>query len=192
MRSKIFFASGILLFAILACNLQTGVATPTPMGATNTPVPPSPTHPSPPPPMRPYHPRCRQSPPPHLPILISRTPITAGVSPSTTAATFLRTVDGGMTWLNATPPGIGSVGYSTSLFVLNVNTVWVLVPGSGLLHRHALPDDRRRRHLDLEPGPVRRRHISSSWMPAPAAPWPTGAPAPGPTPWRCTRPPTAA
>ena len=43
---------------------------------------------------------------------------------------ILRTVDGGTTWLNATPPGLGSIGSSTSLFVLNVNTVWILVPGN--------------------------------------------------------------
>jgi photosystem II stability/assembly factor-like uncharacterized protein len=42
---------------------------------------------------------------------------------------ILRTVDGGTTWLNATPPNLGSIGSSASLYVLNVNTVWVLVPG---------------------------------------------------------------
>jgi photosystem II stability/assembly factor-like uncharacterized protein len=51
----------------------------------------------------------------------------------------LRTVDGGSTWLNATPPGIGSIGLSATLAVLHTNTVWVLVPGtdffSGILYR---------------------------------------------------------
>jgi hypothetical protein len=51
----------------------------------------------------------------------------------------LRTVDGGSTWLNATPPGTGSIGLSTSLSVLNSNHAWVLVPGtdffSGTLYR---------------------------------------------------------
>lgn len=42
----------------------------------------------------------------------------------------LRTVDGGVTWLNATPPQIGAVGYSASLVVLNTSTVWVLVPSA--------------------------------------------------------------
>jgi len=42
----------------------------------------------------------------------------------------LRTVDGGRTWLNATPTGLSAVGFSTSLFVLNVNTVWLLAPGT--------------------------------------------------------------
>jgi photosystem II stability/assembly factor-like uncharacterized protein len=51
----------------------------------------------------------------------------------------LRTVDGGSTWLNASPPGIGSIGLSANLSVLNTNHVWVLVPGpdffSGSLYR---------------------------------------------------------
>jgi photosystem II stability/assembly factor-like uncharacterized protein len=42
----------------------------------------------------------------------------------------LRTVDGGSTWLNATPPGIGAIGLSPKLSVLNSNTAWVLVPGT--------------------------------------------------------------
>jgi photosystem II stability/assembly factor-like uncharacterized protein len=51
----------------------------------------------------------------------------------------LRTVDGGATWLNATPPGIGTIGFSTNLTVLNANTAWVAVPApdffSGTLYR---------------------------------------------------------
>lgn len=51
----------------------------------------------------------------------------------------LRTVDGGSTWLNASPPGIGPIGLSTSLTVLDTNHAWVLVPGtdyfSGTLYR---------------------------------------------------------
>jgi photosystem II stability/assembly factor-like uncharacterized protein len=43
---------------------------------------------------------------------------------------ILRTFDGGSTWLNATPPGNVSIGYSASLTVLNKNTAWVLVPGA--------------------------------------------------------------
>lgn len=41
---------------------------------------------------------------------------------------LLRTVDGGATWLNASPPGKPRIGYSTVLDVLNNYTVWVLVP----------------------------------------------------------------
>jgi photosystem II stability/assembly factor-like uncharacterized protein len=42
----------------------------------------------------------------------------------------LRTVDGGSTWLNATPPGTGSIGLSAVLAGLDSNHVWVLVPGT--------------------------------------------------------------
>ena len=41
---------------------------------------------------------------------------------------ILRTVDGGTTWLDATPPGLTGIGYSTVLSVLDVNTAWALVP----------------------------------------------------------------
>jgi photosystem II stability/assembly factor-like uncharacterized protein len=51
----------------------------------------------------------------------------------------LRTVDGGRTWLNASPPGAGPIGYSTSLVVLDASHAWVLIPDtdffSGTLHR---------------------------------------------------------
>ena len=42
----------------------------------------------------------------------------------------LRTVDGGSTWYNATPPGVGRLGVSASLAVLDSNTAWVLAPGT--------------------------------------------------------------
>lgn len=44
------------------------------------------------------------------------------------SGSILRTQDGGATWLNTTPSGLTGIGYSTQLCVLNVNTVWVLVP----------------------------------------------------------------
>ena len=51
----------------------------------------------------------------------------------------LRTVDGGSSWLDATPPGAGSLGFSAVLTVLNSNDAWLLVPGmdyfSGTLYR---------------------------------------------------------
>jgi photosystem II stability/assembly factor-like uncharacterized protein len=51
----------------------------------------------------------------------------------------VRTVDGGRTWLNATPPGTAAIGFSASLTILNANTAWVLVPQadyfSGTLYR---------------------------------------------------------
>jgi photosystem II stability/assembly factor-like uncharacterized protein len=51
----------------------------------------------------------------------------------------LRTVDGGRTWLDASPPGVGGLGLSANLAVLNTQTAWALVPGtdffSGTLFR---------------------------------------------------------
>lgn len=51
----------------------------------------------------------------------------------------LRTVDGGNSWLNATPAGIGPIGLSAVLAVLDTQHVWVLTPGtdffSGTLYR---------------------------------------------------------
>ena len=51
----------------------------------------------------------------------------------------LRTVDSGSSWLNVTPPGIGNIGLSAVLTVLDTDTVWVLVPStdffSGTLYR---------------------------------------------------------
>ncbi len=43
---------------------------------------------------------------------------------------IVRTVDGGSTWLNATPMGLSSVGPSAALFVLDSQHVWALVPGT--------------------------------------------------------------
>jgi len=43
---------------------------------------------------------------------------------------IVRTVDGGRTWLNATPAGLDSVGSSAHLFVLDSQHAWALVPGS--------------------------------------------------------------
>ncbi len=52
---------------------------------------------------------------------------------------ILRTVDGGATWLNATPVGLTGIGLSTTFSVLDVNTAWALVPNAdfftGTLYR---------------------------------------------------------
>jgi len=39
----------------------------------------------------------------------------------------LRTTDGGLTWLNATPAGVGSVGASASSFFQTTNSAWVVI-----------------------------------------------------------------
>jgi photosystem II stability/assembly factor-like uncharacterized protein len=51
----------------------------------------------------------------------------------------LRTEDGGATWLNATPAGVTTVGFSAVSFFLNTSTAWVTLPGvvptNGTLYR---------------------------------------------------------
>jgi photosystem II stability/assembly factor-like uncharacterized protein len=51
---------------------------------------------------------------------------------------ILRTTDGGLTWRNATPGGLGSVGYPASFFMDTVHA-WLVIPGadftSGSLYR---------------------------------------------------------
>jgi photosystem II stability/assembly factor-like uncharacterized protein len=53
--------------------------------------------------------------------------------------TILRTVDGETTWLNATPPGLTGIGYSTDIYVMDVNNTWMQVPNvdffTGMLYR---------------------------------------------------------
>jgi photosystem II stability/assembly factor-like uncharacterized protein len=46
------------------------------------------------------------------------------------SGSILRTVDGGTDWLNVTPSGLTGIGYSTNLYVLDNNKVWVLVPNA--------------------------------------------------------------
>ncbi|MBU2610833.1 MAG: hypothetical protein KJ606_07805, partial [Chloroflexi bacterium] len=44
-------------------------------------------------------------------------------------AYILRTGDGGLTWLNATPAGLASVGFVTSFF-MNATTAWLVLPSA--------------------------------------------------------------
>jgi len=136
MRSKLIRISCLLVLALGACsptqplaNLTgipvtiTSVTVPTKID-TGTPLPP----------------------PPNLPVVLFPTLVLIdfqdtnhgwGIA-SNDGGYILRTVDGGTTWLNATPPGLTGIGYSTNLSVLNVNTVWMLVPNvdffTGLLY----------------------------------------------------------
>jgi photosystem II stability/assembly factor-like uncharacterized protein len=46
---------------------------------------------------------------------------------SNNGGSIVRTVDGGTTWVNVTPDNLAGIGYSTTLFGLNINTAWVLI-----------------------------------------------------------------
>jgi photosystem II stability/assembly factor-like uncharacterized protein len=58
-----------------------------------------------------------------------------------TETQIIRTNDGGITWYNVTPPGLGETGYSVRMEVLDTGHVWVQLPDydnyphSGTLYR---------------------------------------------------------
>ena len=138
MRTKTFFALAILLSTTVACNLKSlpvqGSGTPASLTSQSTSQLPAATN-------------APALTPPNLPAVTSPILIRIdfldanhgwGVA-TNNSGYFLRTVDGGTTWLNATPPGVSGIGYSTGFFALNVNTAWVLVPNAdyftGTLYR---------------------------------------------------------
>ena len=48
----------------------------------------------------------------------------------TTETSLVRTVDGGLTWYDMTPPGVISLGYSASVFFIHPDRGWMVTPGS--------------------------------------------------------------
>ena len=135
MRSKIFLLIGVLVLALGACNLQQLPAnvTDTPANVTDTPA------------------ILTATPIPLATVGNNPLPTQPGLpavsSPALTTIAFLdanngwgiaandsgyllRTVDGGTTWLNVTPPGLTGIGLSTDLSVLDVNTAWLLIPNA--------------------------------------------------------------
>jgi photosystem II stability/assembly factor-like uncharacterized protein len=76
--------------------------------------------------------------PPNLPVLAAPSLLRIDFQDANTGwalaangtGALVRTLDGGKTWLDATPAGIGSIGYSTSFFILDPNTAWVLAAGT--------------------------------------------------------------
>jgi photosystem II stability/assembly factor-like uncharacterized protein len=47
-----------------------------------------------------------------------------------TDTNLVRTLDGGLTWVDITPPGVTSLGYSASTYFLDPLTGWMLIPGA--------------------------------------------------------------
>ncbi len=135
MRPKSYIPVSLLVITMAACNLVNTPATGTPIFSTETPISPTSTETS----------------SPTITVGILPAPTTPGMavvtSPALTHIAFqdanngwgvasnesgyiVRTTDGGSTWLNVTPPGLTGVGYSSNLSVLDVNTVWLLVPNA--------------------------------------------------------------
>ncbi len=126
MRSKVFLIISVLLLAMGACIPAQPPAnlTDIPVSIINTPFPTEAVT------------GTLLPPPPGLPVVLSPALVRLdfqdanngwGIS-AKNGGSILRTVDGGTTWLNATPPGLTGIGYSSDLSVLDVNTAWVLVP----------------------------------------------------------------
>ena len=144
---RFLFLSTVFLLTMTACNLGAIVtATVTPAAVVTEPPTVPPTAPVP---STPVPPTETSSPalPANLPVIASPTLIFIdfqdvnngwGIA-STDSGYILRSLDGGHTWLNVTPPGLAEVPYSTSLTILGGNTAWALVPGAdfftGTLYR---------------------------------------------------------
>jgi photosystem II stability/assembly factor-like uncharacterized protein len=125
MYKKIVLAFAALLFATMACSIQTGTpslpaATPTLPAATETPtVPPLPMI--------------------NSPQISSLIMLDADYGWAINDTSVLRTINGGMTWYDATPAGVTSVWYAASSFFLDAKTSWILIPNpdytSGTLYQ---------------------------------------------------------
>ena len=140
MNRKLIFPTLALVIAVLACSIQPGTVAPVtqvPANATNTPmlpvVPTDTSNPTENPTASPL-----PVPPPALPVIASPALIDIkfqdanngwGLA-SNNSGYLLRTVDGGVTWMNATPPGITVIGSSSSFFVLDDNHVWLQAPST--------------------------------------------------------------
>jgi len=51
-----------------------------------------------------------------------------------TETSLVRTLDGGLTWYDITPPGVNRLGYSASIFFLDPDTGWVVIAGPDYLN----------------------------------------------------------
>jgi photosystem II stability/assembly factor-like uncharacterized protein len=136
MISKIFLIIGILLMVLGACTpAQLPIIITSTLSSIPTPLSPSLT-PTYTPSIPPTAPNISISTPPSVPVESSPNLIHIdfqdaangwGVS-TTGSGSIVRTVDAGITWQNVTPLDLNGIGYSTSLFGLNANKAWVLVP----------------------------------------------------------------
>jgi photosystem II stability/assembly factor-like uncharacterized protein len=138
MRRRIFFLGLLLAGALSACQPRSGtnsplptVATDTPTalaGATDTPV------------------RFTDTPIPDPPLPAIASPALLHIDFQNAQSgwgladgAIVRTVNGGASWWNATPPGLSGIGYSTGMFVLDEDHVWVQAPNpdffTGTLYR---------------------------------------------------------
>lgn len=147
MPSKMRISISVLVFVMLACTLSSQVPTAARIqtSITDTPLPTATIGNLPTPSVTigniPTQTRLNLpvSPSPAITQLDFLDPLNGWAIASNDGGSILRTVDGGATWLNATPAGLTGIGYSTNLSVLDVNTAWVLIPNAdfftGMLYR---------------------------------------------------------
>ena len=136
----------VALAVLAGCSAQAGTLTPS-LPASTPPVSASPATPAPASPVTPIPSATETAVLPALPAVVSPALVRIdfqddnngwGIAVNANGY-VLRSLDGGSSWLNATPPGIARIGLSANLTVLDTNTAWVLVPGtdffSGTLYR---------------------------------------------------------
>ncbi len=107
MNRKLILPFLALMLAISACNIPVSTSTP-PVIATD--VPSTPTLPV-----------------VSVPGIVTLQMFDVNNGWAISDTSVLRTTDGGVTWLDATPPGVSSVGWSAASFFLNTTTGWVLM-----------------------------------------------------------------
>jgi photosystem II stability/assembly factor-like uncharacterized protein len=110
MDRKLIFPVLTLMLVILACNVPTSTSTPT-VTVIDTPTTPP------------------------LPVVSSPGIVTLHMLDENNGwaiseTNVLRTSDGGVTWFNATPPGVTSLGWAVASLFENTNTGWVLASNS--------------------------------------------------------------
>jgi photosystem II stability/assembly factor-like uncharacterized protein len=125
MHIKRILAIGVLLVAVSACTTQPDTSIPTPaVSLAATPI------------QLATLTDTANPPPPDLSVVPDQVLVRIDFQnadygwglASNNSGYILRTVDSGTTWLNATPPGVTGIGYSTGFFALNVNVAWVQIP----------------------------------------------------------------
>lgn len=113
MRSKTFLVTVVLLVLLSSCSNQPGTPPSSPL----------PTHPA----------------IPSLPLVSSPEILRLTMFDSingwgVSETAVLRTIDGGLTWYDATPSGLSRVGYSADFCILDADNAWIITPDPDSSH----------------------------------------------------------
>lgn len=125
LTNKLWAGLVTVVFMTLACSLP-GSVTPTPTAPMSTPTMIIPTS-------------TLSVPAVTSPQIVSFHMLDASNGWAISDTNVLRTSDGGTTWYNMTPPGLGNLGLSAASFYLDASTAWLALSGadptSGTLYR---------------------------------------------------------